>query len=321
MSRRVIFLMIGFACFLFVEKSDAVFLSGKTPYEIKVGDVTSPYRVFAFYVLPNKNVPIRLIQPNFAAGLYQIHANSGSASRSAPNQWTWTAPKEPGLYSVHLIHINRPDTLTLNMIVLLPFSHASNGSIGKYKIGYYPKSTYRENGSYGRPKGFICVTPDLLETKLSPHFTLKQFLCKQKSGFPKYIVLREALILKLELILQLFHENGIPCHSLAIMSGYRTPYYNKILGNVSYSQHLFGGAADFYIDEHPEDGQMDDVNQDGEINIKDAQYLLQLIKVLSHKKEYRGFEGGLAAYKKNSAHGPFLHIDVRGYEASWNHID
>lgn len=321
MSRRVLYFFLCLMSLFFVQKADAVFLSGKTPYQIKVGDVTSSYRVFAYFVLPNKNIPIRLIQPNFISGLYQIRANSGSVARSAPHQWTWKAPAKPGLYPVYLIHRNRPDTLILNMIVLTPFSQVKNGAIGNYKIGYYPKSSSVKSNYYGRPKGFIKVTRDLLETSLSPHFKVKQFLCKQNSKYPKYVVLREELILKLELILQLLHDEGISCRSLTIMSGYRTPHYNKILGNVKYSQHLFGGAADFYVDENPKDGQMDDLNKDSEINVKDAQYLLQLIKVLSYKKEYRGFEGGLAAYKRTASHGPFVHTDVRGYEASWNHID
>ena len=75
------------------------------------------------------------------------------------------------------------------------------------------------------------------------------------------------------------------------------------------------------MDEHPKDGMMDDLNRDGEINVKDAWYLLDLIKVLSYKDEYIGFEGGLAAYKKTAAHGPFVHTDVRGYAARWNYID
>ena len=42
------------------------------------------------------------------------------------------------------------------------------------------------------------------DTKVSPHFVLKQFLCKEDASkqFPKYIVLQERLPLKLEAILE-----------------------------------------------------------------------------------------------------------------------
>ncbi len=321
MNRKVLLIFAVLLLFLRPLQAGTVFLSGKTPYQVRVGEIESPYRIFAFFVLPHKSVPIRLVQPGFAGGLYQIQLSQGAVERSAPHQWTWTAPGESGVYPIYLIHTNRPDTLILNMVVLTPFSHIRNGAIGNYKIGNYPKASYGKSAYYELPEGFIRVTHDLLDLKLSPHFKLKQFLCKQASGYPKYVVLREELILKLELILQLLHNNGISCQTLTIMSGYRTPHYNQSLGNVQYSQHVFGGAADFYVDENPKDGQMDDLNKDGEINVKDAQYLLQMIKVLSHDEAYRGFEGGLAAYKKNAAHGPFVHTDIRGYMASWNHID
>ncbi len=311
-------LLVFTILFVGLQPGQAVFLSGKTPYQIRVGDIESPYNVFAYFLMPNQKVPIQLVQPGFAGGLYQIHATAGFAERMAPHQWTWRAPSKPGMYPVHLIHINRPDTLTLNMFVLVPFGQVQNGKIGKYQIGKYPRNS---SGRIVSPKGFIKVTSKTKNVLLSPHFMLGQFLCKQSSPYPKYIALREELILKLEMILQILHDNGHPYQSLHIMSGYRTPYYNRALGNVRFSQHLFGGAVDFFVDEHPKDNMMDDLNRDGENDIRDARYLLDLIKVLSHNDEYQGLEGGLAAYKKNAAHGPFVHTDVRGHAARWNHID
>ena len=38
---------------------------------------------------------------------------------------------------------------------------------------------------------------------------------------------------------------------------------------------------------------------------------------LSQKSWYQPFEGGLGLYKANAAHGPFVHVDVRGYPARW----
>ena len=52
------------------------------------------------------------------------------------------------------------------------------------------------------------------------------------------------------------------------MSGYRPPF--SAIGNVQYSRHVWGGAADFYIDQSPKDGVMDDLNKDGVVNREDA---------------------------------------------------
>jgi hypothetical protein len=101
------------------------------------------------------------------------------------------------------------------------------------------------------------------------------------------------------------------------MSGYRTPYYNQTIGNETrYSRHLYGGAADIYVDEDG-DGAMDDLDRDGRVDLDDAKVVAGLIERLSGSSWYRPFTGGLGLYRANPAHGPFLHVDVRGYPARW----
>ena len=60
-------------------------------------------------------------------------------------------------------------------------------------------------------------------TLVAPHFTLGQFVSKQPGGYPKYLVLRERLLLKLEMLLEEASRLGIPAHTFRILSGYRTP--------------------------------------------------------------------------------------------------
>jgi hypothetical protein len=54
---------------------------------------------------------------------------------------------------------------------------------------------------------------------------------KQPGGYPKYLVLRERLLLKLEMLLEEAARAGLPVTTFQIMSGYRTPYYNRSIGN------------------------------------------------------------------------------------------
>jgi hypothetical protein len=42
-----------------------------------------------------------------------------------------------------------------------------------------------------------------------------------------------------------------------------------------------------------------------------------VIERLSPSSWYRPFAGGLGVYPANRAHGPFIHVDVRGYRARW----
>jgi hypothetical protein len=207
--------------------------------------------------------------------------------------------------------------MTLNVFVLVPTDKIRDGTLNQYRIGTYPGRAKGRPAIYETPAGLIEVTEENRGTLVSPHFRLEQFLCKQESGYPKYAVLRTRLLLKLESILELVNRAGYRCDTFHIMSGYRTPYYNELIGNVRYSRHLWGGAADIFIDADPVDGMMDDLNRDGRIDYRDAEVLYDLIDGEHGKPWYKRFAGGLARYKKTSDHGPFVHVDVRGFHARW----
>jgi hypothetical protein len=152
---------------------------------------------------------------------------------------------------------------------------------------------------------------------VSPHFRLGQFPAKQAGGYPKYLVVREQLLLKLELLLERVNERGVTADSFTIMSGYRTPFYNATIGNGRYSRHIYGGAADIFIDVSPVDDDMDDVNGDGMRDFRDAQWLYRLANELFREPAHSPLRGGLGVYRRTSAHGPFLHVDARAQRARW----
>src|SRR5262249_53016712 len=66
---------------------------------------------------------------------------------------------------------------------------------------------------------------------------------------------------------------GIHAETFTVMSGYRTPAYNRAIGNAtSLSRHLFGAGADVFVDAN-HDGRMDDLNGDGVVDQRDAAVL------------------------------------------------
>ena len=203
--------------------------------------------------------------------------------------------------------------MKLNVFVMIPYGRLKTKYLNDYRIGRYPAADSVKAGvSCESPRGFVEVTEENGNARLSPHFRLRQFLCKQKGGYPKYVVLKEKLMFKLEYILAKVNEAGYPCMSFTVMSGYRTPYYNRLLGNSSYSRHLYGEAADIFVDHQPEDNMMDDLNRDGKLDWTDAKVLCGIIERLYGTRPYEKFIGGLAAYEKTPYHGPFVHVDVRG---------
>jgi hypothetical protein len=283
---------------------------GRVGFHVSVNDVQIDYEVFALMVMPGASLtfetsrPTQLISPDPVIQVLQT-------------SWTWQAPSEPG---THTIALKAGDeSITLHLFVLEPAINKVGDSLAGYRIGYYRDQPLRGLPNYVKPKGFIRVTQQNRKLRVSPHFTLEQFLCKQESDWPKLIVLQPQLLLKLERVLEEVNRTGIRTDSFTIMSGFRTPWYNRNIGNrTTSSRHVYGGAADIFIDVNPRDGQMDDLNGDGVINKKDADYLYDLLQGWTAKPWWKPLVGGMASYKTTHAHGPFIHLDERGYPARWN---
>ncbi len=282
---------------------------GELGFRVEVKGLELRHREFALFVLPGERIELR------SATRLRLEA-AGGRHQTSRDGWVWTAPAEVGLYP--LVLSSGKERMKLNVFVLRPASEVRDGMLGDYLIGEYSKNPFRGLLVYRAPEGFVEVTPELAGTRVSPHFTLGQFLCKQASGWPKYLVLRPELLLKLERVLGRVNQAGIRTDSFEVMSGYRTPWYNRAIGNrTSSSRHLYGGAADIFIDVAPRDGVMDDLNGDGRISKADADHLYDLFESWSTASWWQRLTGGLAAYKANAAHGPFVHLDARGYRARW----
>jgi hypothetical protein len=199
-----------------------------------------------------------------------------------------------------------------------PFSAKVNGRIGEYLIGFWPGERRRVTSvAYQNPRDFIEVTRENQNTRVSEHFRLRDFLTKGQGGtWPKYLVLREELVDKLELVIADLNGRGIAVRSMTVMSGFRTPQYNGpgSDGRSGMSRHMYGDAADVFVD-NDGDGRMDDLNRDGRVDHRDAQVILDAAERV--ERRHPDLVGGVGVYRANSAHGPFAHVDVRGWRARW----
>jgi uncharacterized protein YcbK (DUF882 family) len=209
-----------------------------------------------------------------------------------------------------------------HFITMRPFTDKVKGRIGTYRIGFFPAEQRTRAGAYGNPEGFLEVTASNADTPISEHFRLRDFLTKdQVSVWPKYLVLREPLVDKLELVLQELRGMGVPATKLRVMSGFRTPQYNQqgvgSGGRANDSRHQYGDAADVYVVNGSRDW-MSDLNGDGRVDTRDAKVLATAAERVEQK--YPQLVGGIGVYKATSAHGPFVHIDVRGNRARWGEL-
>lgn len=221
----------------------------------------------------------------------------------------WTAPETSGNLQMTIKNLSGETTGNVTIFVLTPSTEISaKGYIGSYRIGKYPRNT---------PKGFIRLEKDEVGLPVSPHFKVGQFLCKQQPGtWPKYLVVSSDNLERLEALLSALNKDlNTEADTLFVMSGYRTPFYNSAIGSAKFSRHMYGDAADVYIDTKPRNGTMDDLNRDGKITKADADFLYDYAEKLYKKNGLK--QGGLGSYKANAVHGPFVHIDARGRRARW----
>jgi hypothetical protein len=298
-----------------VAESSLVWSPAKADFGLRIRGAEWSYRVMAVPVLPGEKLSLRLL-PGHASQLLTVESDEGALDNTAANWWEWEAPETPGIVPLRVLDSGSLETMTLNAFVVTPASKVMAKKLNGYAIGDYPSRLYRNQSIYLPPKGFIEVTEENLDTPVSPHFTLRQFLCKQQGDFPKYVVLNELLLIKLETLLAELNLRGYPVRTFHVMSGYRTPAYNRAIGNGAYSLHQWGLAADVFVDENG-DGVMDDLNGDGRIDYRDAQVLARIVEEIHQQEDCADLLGGLACYEKSAAHGPFVHVDVRGRKARW----
>ncbi len=243
------------------------------------------------------------------------------------------APDTPGVYSWtvrtrQVWVLDRPDSPseTLAVVAERPVVLAvvfrdvpQDSVILGVPVGRYPTESERQASRYIRAHHWLyrqiphlvpVWSPQEESLQISPHFTLGEFLCHAPTTYPRLLFVHPRLLRKLEWAIQWGNLGD-----LVIMSGYRYPRYNAQLGNGKFSMHVYGRAADVYVDQDG-DGFMDDLNGDGRIGLKDAQKLAMLFQQVEHQTQWNG---GIGIYDWNSdsTRTPFVHVDVRGFKARW----
>lgn len=258
----------------------------------------------------------KLPTDTLAAGALATFTSGAAAESTSVN----AAPRRTGIWSLALTVGNAIKPIAdFSVITLKPASAKQGGRIGLYYIGNWPSTRRTAKARYDAPRGFIEVTREKQGTQLSDHFALKDFFPHdQQNVWPKYIVVEMKLVDKMELILQDLQKQGIKTSGVKVLSGFRTPQYNRSggdpRGRASLSRHMYGDAADIFID-NDGNGNMDDLNKDGRVNIADARMILAAANRV--EAAHPSLIGGVGVYSGTSAHGPFTHIDTRGYPARW----
>jgi uncharacterized protein YcbK (DUF882 family) len=251
-----------------------------------------------------------------ASAHYQAEGGAGTVSED------FKAPAAPGVYKL-AVELNKAQRSIddLRVITLVPFEKKEKGRIGLYYLGSWP---YEAGGrppssAYANPSGFIEVTRENRGLAVSEHFKLGDFLTKdQPDVWPKYLLLDPRLLDKLELVIAELRRQGHDVRHVSVMSGFRTPRYNKGGGNTggraNLSRHMYGDGADVFVD-NDRDGWTDDLTGDGRVDVRDAEVIARAAERVEAKNP--ALVGGVGIYQACCGHGPFTHVDVRGRRARW----
>jgi hypothetical protein len=281
-------------------------------FGLVVGEHVIRHRVFAVTVLPGDALRVRLDSEDVRTA-FRLRFAAGEAWTNSSSEWEWLAPDEPGIYPLRVERDNG-DFVHLNVLVMHEWHEVTDGVLYGYAIGAYQDKPLRGDPAYLPPLGFVEATEE--DILVSPHFTLGQFLCKQP-GDRRFLALSVPLVNKLESVLEAINAEGIATTSLHVMSGFRTPAYNAAIGNTTvYSRHLWGDAADVYVDVDG-DLRIDDLNGDGRSDRSDARVLYDIVERLERRAAPGVVAGGLGLYSRNAAHGAFVHVDARGTAVRW----
>ena len=250
------------------------------------------------------------------SGRLRLHVVLPSESITALQSWNAPiAAASSAILTVRDSLANEP----FRFVTLVPFTEKLNGRVGVYRVGRWPAEVRKPRSeAYRAPVGFVEVTESNQHLPVSDHFTLGQFLTKdQRDVWPKFLVLDERLIDKLELIVNELRIAGHEADGLTVLSGFRSPQYNARgarSGLASDSRHQYGDAADVFVDADG-DGRMDDLTGDGRVDSRDAIAFARIVDRVEAK--YPELAGGVGLYRVTPGRGPFVHVDARGERARW----
>lgn len=257
-------------------------------------------------------IPDTLFGRSRALRFAALSAAEADSYRSLVDVFGDTIIQTPGTYTV--LAAGAP----FHFFILRPFGQKRGERLGVYRLGLWPAERWMMAENYLNPDGFVEVHQRDVGTKLSEHFRLGDFLTRdQQATWPKFVVLEERLIDKLELVLGELRARGIDNTRVVVLSGFRAPYYNDLRideGAARASRHQFGDAADLIIDADG-DGRMDDLNRDGRRDMRDLNPIGAAVARV--EQEHPELVGGLGTYAAMGPSGPFAHIDVRGTSARW----
>ncbi len=273
--------------------------------DLYVNGSALPDNRIAFVVMPGDSVTLSIPDENTGWSVTAGYPSTGGGST-----FEWQAPRNHGIFYIDVSCADVVEKFTV--IVPVESCRWRTTSLNSYPIGSYGDGNNRNR----MPDHFIELSPATSGAKISTHLTIGQFLGHVEGNYPQYMAFDLRLADKLEAVLAAVQEVYPQASVIHNISGFRTPAYNAAIGNdTRESLHLYGQAADIWIESWPPNNLMDDIDRNKRVDVYDGEYLVEIVRTL--EVEGKVVTGGASAYRWIPSHGPFVHIDIRGSVAVW----
>ena len=264
-------------------------------------------------VLPNESFQFPLDVQGDPGGLSYTWVRAQDSAVVAPSQpLSGAGVVAPGFAGVYRLEVEQESghriVDSVLVAVMVPYSAKMGQSLNGYRIGNYNAGI--DGDAPALPRGFIEVTPAIVELAVSKHLRLADFVThdEQQDRWPKYVALDTRVLDKVELVLAYvgaFRGGRSNVVKVDVHSGFRTPVYNRrVPRSARDSRHQFGDAADLAID----------ADGDGRVTYRDG--MLVSLQVEQVERDFPQYVGGLGIYGNQNG-APYVHIDVRGKRVRW----
>lgn len=283
-------------------------------------------------VLPGRNIQVTATYEGRPAWVSVLRDGRVVNRNQALN---FTAPDKPGAHYINLILEIDGRRSERELCVLVPY-RASARAIARgfevvvdgEQVGQYrsPSTSgnrkVKENpDSYQPPVWWLRITPMNGEFEVVPGVRVRELVATtEETGLRHsdllpvcYPMWRAIVELRLEL-----EKRGIPGGALRLISMFRAPPYNRMVGSNAFGRHVYGDAFDFYID-LAGSGKAADLNGDGRLDRRDAYPVVAILEDLMD--DGRITMGGIGVYNTQGGdHEVTMHYDARGHRATWGYL-
>ena len=248
---------------------------------------------------------------------------------------TFTAPENPGSYYMSFVLEAGGVSRDFDMCVFVPYRatgrRADRGvdlfvdgkNIGNYRdVVHSGNAKVKENpDSYRPPVWWFRMTPDNETFEVIPGVAVGDLVAPAEDTGVRHtdlVPVNYTMWKAIEILRHAIEAKGIPGSALKVISGFRTPAYNRRIGSNAFGRHIFGDSFDFYIDLDG-DTKSDDLNGDGKVDRRDAYRIVAIIENLQADGLLP--MGGIGIYHTvGGDHGLTMHLDMRGHRATWGYL-